>query len=252
MFGKHKKTFAIVFAVIAVVIRNAVWPEQNVAASALQPTDGTSVVQIVHSWVEPTTDGQSPQSRLSHGAAIGPHTILTHNHFSRAAGAGAHETMTFRGADGQAMTLALNDVILEAIDAGTLLIHLPNLLTLNSAPAADRSVVEQLGFGDWLSVSYWDDDAGRHKQQDVMIIHIQDGVATLLDPERRINTGDSGSGARYQGKLVGNVWSIYTTVDGASLGVFQVALLPPQVTDIVSGQLTGRPGVEVSAPGTAQ
>jgi hypothetical protein len=75
-------------------------------------------------------------------------------------------------------------------------------------------------------VSYWDDELSQLVQDDFTIAEIREGVATLLDPERRINTGDSGGGAFFEGHLVGNVWSINTLADGVPAGSFRVALLP--------------------------
>jgi hypothetical protein len=225
---------AMVLALTGIIVRNVILPERAASAADTNTrTERAYVVQIKHNWWEHTPQGDTFASGLSHGTTIGAHTVLTHNHFSRPADGAFNETMTFVSADGQAAELAPSDYIVEPIDGGTLLIHLPENLSLSAAPLAERASIDQLGFGDWLTVTYWDDEAGRLTQQDFMIVHVQDGVATLLDFGRRINTGDSGSGAYSEGKLVGNIWSIYTSGDGAPLGAFEVALLPAQVGNSV-------------------
>lgn len=242
MFGKNKKTLVLFIAIALTFIGNRVGLVRGVVASDLSQTDQAYVIQIVHTWEEQTSDRLERHNRVSHGTAIGPHTILTHNHFFWPTGAISKETMTFVNADGQAVTLTPDAFVLEPIDGGTLLIHLPNNVTLSSASLADPIRVEQLGFGDWLTVHYWDDDARLHTQQDFMILYVNDGVATLFDPERRINSGDSGSGAYLEGKIAGNVWAIHTTLDGTAIGAFNVALLPTQFPDwlgLNNSQVTG-------------
>lgn len=231
MFGKNKKTLALFTAIVLTFIGGRVGLAKGVSASNLSQTDQAYVIQIMHTWEEQTSTRLERHTRLSHGTAIGPHTILTHNHFFWPTGAISKETMTFVNADGQAVTLTPDFFALEPIDAGTLLVHLPNTVTLSPTPLATQSSVKQLGFGDWLTVHYWDDNANFHTKQDFMILYVNDGVATLFDPERLINSGDSGSGAYFEGRMAGNVWAIHTMLDGTATGVFNVALLPTQFPD---------------------
>ena len=60
-------------------------------------------------------------------------------------------------------------------------------------------------------------------------MRIQNGVAQLADPWHVINSGDSGGGSYFNGKLVGNIWSINLDRDRQAAGSFNIALLPSQV-----------------------
>ena len=57
-------------------------------------------------------------------------------------------------------------------------------------------------------------------------------MATLADPVRIINPGDSGGGVFFNGQLIGNTWSYNADVNGNPLGSFNVALVPAQVAAV--------------------
>jgi hypothetical protein len=80
----------------------------------------------------------------------------------------------------------------------------------------------------WLTISYWNDAAGKVVQRDFQITQLQGGIAKLADPDRRINPGDSGGVAFAQNQLIGNIWSIDVDGSGNALGQFSVALVPPR------------------------
>ncbi len=224
------RALAIVMATIVVFVWNRLLAARGAAADgAPVGTSLTYGLQIEHTWWEQDADSLDRISGFSLGTAIGAHTLLTHNHFSQPGGEGSGEMMKFVDVDGHEVELAVADLILQPMDDGTLLIHIPGYMSLNSAPVADCAAIGQLGLGDWLTVSYWNDDAAQFAQQDFMILRVQDGLATLLDPERRINPGDSGGGAYFHGQLVGNTWLIYKLFGNIPIGAFQVALLPSLV-----------------------
>jgi hypothetical protein len=116
-----------------------------------------------------------------------------------------------------------------AIDKGTLLLQLPDAVNLTVQPLGGKSTIKRLTAGDWLTVNYWDDANRRLATKDFRLIKTANGIATLADPERVINVGDSGGGAFFNGQLIGNTWSYNCDANGNSLGSFNVALVPAQV-----------------------
>jgi len=189
----------------------------------------SSVIRIEHTYV--THDGISAYRRggFSLGTAVAPNIILTHNHFHKPPEPVQDETLTFLDLTRAALSLPVEGLPFVAIDGGTALIYLPDTVTLPGAPLGDRSTIDHLAAGDRLTVCYWDDDGGRVVQQDFEIIRIEDGAATLADPDRIINPGDSGGGAFFEGRLVGNTWAMHADSKGNPTGTFDVALLPAQV-----------------------
>jgi hypothetical protein len=167
--------------------------------------------------------------------AIGPHTLLTHNHYPAGFGALASENLTLTDASGRTVTVPQAAVSLQPIDAGTLLIQLPRDIRLVPAPLGSDSDVLAVAPGDWLTVQYWDDEPGQLTLSEFQVVAVNPGVATLADPARRINGGDSGGGVFRAGRLVGNTWSIDTDPAGRPLGYIHVALLPAEVSGGASG-----------------
>jgi len=233
MFGKKCKALAMVVAVTGIVVANGVWPEREVSADAVSRIDQAYVIQIEHTYV--THDGVSAYRRggFSLGTALAPNIILTHNHFHKPPEPVQDETLTFLDPTRAALSLPVEGLPFVAIDGGTALIYLPGTVALPGAPISNRSTVEHLAIGDRLTVCYWDDDGERLAQQDFAIIRIEGGVATLADPDRIINPGDSGGGAFFEGRLVGNTWAMHADSDGHPTGAFDVALLPAQVQDVL-------------------
>jgi len=193
----------------------------------------SSVIRIEHTFI--TDDGVSAYRRGgdSLGTAVAPNIILTHNHFHKPPEPLQDETLTFVVPASAALSLPVEGLPFVAIDGGTALIYLPGTVALPGAPISNRSTVEHLAIGDRLTVCYWDDDGERLAQQDFAIIRIEGGVATLADPDRIINPGDSGGGAFFEGRLVGNTWAMHADSDGHPTGAFDVALLPAQVQDVL-------------------
>ena len=192
-----------------------------------------SVVKIKHTWERVEGNLAYRTSVPSLGTVIGPHTILSHNHFDASMGNLPNESMVFIDNSGKSVSVRYADMKATPIDGGTMLFSLPGNLAVAAAPIANRSTIDSLTVGDWLTVHYWDDAAERFAQQDFQIIRIRNGIATLADPDRVINGGDSGGGAYFEGKLVGNNWSVNEDQNGNSLDSFNVALLPLQVADLV-------------------
>jgi hypothetical protein len=105
-------------------------------------------------------------------------------------------------------------------------------LILTVLPLADKSALNQLSTGDWLTVNYWDNARQQLAVKDFRLIKTVNGIATLADPERVINPGDSGGGVFFDGHLIGNTWSYNADVSGNPLGSFNVALVPQQVAAV--------------------
>jgi hypothetical protein len=223
----------MVVAVTGIVVGSGVWPEREVSADAMRRIDQAYVIRIEHTYV--THDGVSAYRRggFSLGTAVAPNIILIHNHFHKPPEPVQDETLTFLDPTRAALSLPVEGLPFIAIDGGTALIYLPDTVALLVAPLGDRSTIEHLAIGDRLTVCYWDDDWERVAQQDFEIIRIEDGVATLADPARIINPGDSGGGAFFEGRLVGNTWAIHADSRGNPTGAFDVALLPAQVQGVL-------------------
>jgi hypothetical protein len=167
------------------------------------------------------------------GNFIAPNFILTHNHFGFTLGRQSCHTLIITDKAGHSWRWRAIDAQLIAIDSGTGLIWLPNKLLAPIAPLTDSTSLPDLPVGSWLTVNYWDDNTKRIAQHDFQLVQIKDGIARLADPDRVINSGDSGGGAYFTGRLVGNTWSINLDSARRPMGSFNVALLPSQVRGYV-------------------
>jgi hypothetical protein len=194
-----------------------------------QPACAPSIIRIEHTYIR--YDGLSAYRGwgYSEGTTVAPNIILTHNHFHKADESLQNEALAFLDPASAALSLPFEDLPFVAIDGGTALIYLPNTVSLPVAPIGDRSTIDHLAAGDRLTVCYWDDARERLAQQGFEIVQIKDGVATLADPDRVINPGDSGGGVFFEGRLVGNTWAMRADSHGNPTGTFDVALLPAQV-----------------------
>lgn len=189
--------------------------------------------------IEHTTTMQQGAARIvstthSLGTAVGPRAILTHNHFVRRPEPGRGETLTIVECSGKTTRLAVDQLAFVAVDAGTALIFLPDDVTLTSAAPAAPKAVASVAAGARLQVSYWDDGAGRFAQHEFAVLKVQNGTATLADPEYLINPGDSGGGVLLNGAVVADTWAIYTDAQGRPTGKFDVALLPAEARRLLA------------------
>jgi hypothetical protein len=162
------------------------------------------------------------------GTVIGARTILTHNHFDARMGTLDRELISVTHGDRDAAQLALSDMALNPIDGGTMLFGLPDAVSIPAAPVADQDTLKHLAVGNWLTVVYWDDANQQTAQHDFKIVKLGKGITTLADPAHIINSGDSGGGVYLDGQLVGNTWRITTDKQGRPMGIFTIALAPPQ------------------------
>jgi hypothetical protein len=221
------KTWTIFLAVIAMLNfpANALAaPQEPGSAPSFQP-----IVHIVHTQKQDKGNLTYIHSSSSVGTVIGPHLILTHNHFGVAFGTLPDETLDIRDRTGRSFQVRVAEVKRIAIDRGTLLLRLPDTIDLTALPFADQAAISHLSAGDWLTVNYWDDARQRLATKDFKFIRMANGIATLSDPDHTINPGDSGGGVFFDGRLIGNTWSYNADTNGNALGSFNVALLPPQV-----------------------
>jgi hypothetical protein len=189
-----------------------------------------SIVHIVHTQTLTKDNGVFIHTSNSLGTVIGPHLILTHNHFGATLGTLPDETFTFTDSAEKGYHMRVADVKRISIDRGTLLLRLPDTVELTVLPVAHQATIGRLTAGDWLTVNYWDNAAQRLTTKDFQLITTANGLATLADPEHIINRGDSGGGVFFKGQLVGNTWSYNANVNGKPLGSFNVALVPLQVS----------------------
>lgn len=195
-------------------------------AAAATTTCAGGAVRIDHTYATQQGATRIVSTTHSLGTAVGAHVVLTHNHFARQPQPGQGETLTFVECSGKTTRLAVERLAFVAVDAGTALIYLPDDVALTSASTADPKVVTSVAAGARLQVSYWDDGAGRFAQKEFAVIKVKNGVATLADPDRTINSGDSGGGVFLNSALVADTWAIYQDAQGQATGKFDVALLP--------------------------
>jgi hypothetical protein len=206
-------------------------------------------VRIVHTWTD-YEDGVAYQHReFGLGTAVEPSVVLTHNHFDLQPESGRDETLTFSTPTGQVFTLSMSNLAVLPIDAGTLMIYLPNNVTLVTAPIGDQTALDQVTEGEWLTVDYWDDASQRFARGDFQIEQVKHGVVTLSDPRYVIRPGDSGGGIYLDGKLIGNTWALYADSDSKEpVGAFDVALLPAEVMRLAQAEPANETPVVPSDP----
>jgi hypothetical protein len=184
-------------------------------------------VRILHRWTI-TQDGVRREYREENlGTIIAPDLILTrHSYYALPQPNWSDETYTLEIERGRPVQWEARRLRLSMLDDNTMLIRLPVGAFSAKAKVADRTTVNRLAAGTWLTITYWDDVTRQFRQHDFQIVQIENGLATLADPDKHINRGDSGGGAYWQGQLVGNIRSIQADPNGKALGLFNVALVP--------------------------
>ena len=227
----------VFIAIMAVLSTNSVAVAQAVtlpnAISTAVNEPVPFAVKIQHSWKAPLGNALYDYSDKSLGTIISPDLILAHNHFSQPMGRLPAEAFIFEDSIGRSVCWRAIDLQLIPINAGTLLIRLPAPAFPTSALVSDPAALRGLTASNWLTVDYWDDTAQRIAQRDFQIVQLKDGIVRLADPNLVINPGDSGGGVYFNGKLVGNTWSINLDSARRAAGSFNVALLPSQVQGYV-------------------
>jgi hypothetical protein len=186
-------------------------------------------IRILHSWKIAQGGVLHEYRDESLGTSIAPDLILTHNHYSRPQSTWLEETYVFEDVWGRSVQWQPRSLQLTIVDAETMLIRLPAGAFPDRATVADRTTVNRLAVGAWLTITYWDDATRQMLSHDFQIVQIKNGLATLADPDKHINRGDSGGGAFWQGRLIGNTKSIYADGAGNALGLINVALAPARV-----------------------
>ncbi len=188
-------------------------------------------VRILHQW-KVTQDGELLEYRDENlGTIIAPDLILTHHSFySMPQPNWSEETYTFEDERGRSVQWQPRSLRLMMLDDNTMLIRLPAGAFSDRATVADRTTVNRLAAGAWLTITYWDDVTRQFMRHDFQIVQNKNGLATLADPDKHINRGDSGGGAFWQGQLVGNTKLIYADGAGNPLGLFTVALVPARIS----------------------
>jgi hypothetical protein len=227
--GEMKRLIVLIAAITMAGIGslNATQPANSANSIGPVAADVTqSTVIIRHTWKQMRSDGRYDISAKSLGTAIGPDLILTHNHFDQPLGHLPKELFTFDDAVGRTISWRPNDLQLTVSNAGTTLLRLPAGTFATHARPANGTTLKRLVVGVWLTVCYWDDRTGGLAQRKFQITHIKDGLVKLADPDRLINSGDSGGGAFLDDQLVGNTWSIDMDRADNPQGAFNVALIP--------------------------
>jgi hypothetical protein len=186
-----------------------------------------ATVRIEHEWVQISGVRAFSNTQYSLGTVIAPGVVVSHAHFRQPGGQFQAEVWRFTTGSGQAAHVAAADLDLLAAGVGTTQIALGVQPRLDATPAevAERATILGLQPGDRVTIVYWDDASGQAAQGDFIIVATGPGAATLADPEKRINGGDSGGGAFYAGQLVGATWSVLEDQEHRPLGLFRVALL---------------------------
>ena len=222
-------TVSIVFSVIGFGAISK--PGQYDTGSAPR-VPGKALVQIVRTWERQSGSARVRVEEMSLGTVIGPHRILTHNHFTGGVGTQSNETLSIVDQTGRVIPQPVATVKAVVLDKGTLLLDVPATLTPTAAVVADPTVLAQLTPDTWLTVNFWDDANNRFATKSFQILQRKGGSVMLADPEHVINSGDSGGSVYFEGRLIGNTWSINTDVQGNALGSLNVALVPAQVAAV--------------------
>jgi len=140
---------------------------------------------------------------ISLGTAIGDHSLLTHNHYENAgARLWDYDDRNFNGTSNKHRGIAAEYI--EGKESMVVAVQDP--LGIPAAQLANQDTMNSLGEGDILTLVFWDDQASQLTTGDFTITGIQNGIASVNDPNNLINSGDSGSGAFFRGELVGNTW----------------------------------------------
>lgn len=230
------KRLIFLITAIAITVLNGLNAMPTAASARSAPISQSAVVvpavniRILHSW-KVVQGGSTHEYRdESLGTIIAPDLILTHNHFSRPQPNWLGETYIFEDVWGRSVQWQPRSLQFTLPDAETMLIRLPAAAFPDRATVADRTTVNRLAVGTWLTITYWDNATRQMLSHDFQIVQIKDGLATLADPDKHINRGDSGGGAFWHGQLIGNTKSIFADGAGHSLGLFNVELVPARVT----------------------
>ena len=219
---------AIIFGASTLLLTLAalVLPKAAASAPALEPMPAT--VQIVHTWQSITHQTVYQATAESLGTVIAPHLILTHNHYGDTLGHQSAGMLEIMDSAHHVWRVPVAKAQLLMINAGTGLLWWPYDLPVPTAPLADAANLQGLTAGKWITVNCWDDNTQGIIRRDFQIIQVKDGIAQLADPDLVIRPGDSGGGAYFNGKLIGNTWSINLDRAHHPAGSFNVALLPTQ------------------------
>ena len=108
-------------------------PQEPGSVSSLQ-----AIVQIIHTREQRKGNSLLIQEGASLGTVIGPHLVLTHNHFGATLGTLPNETFTFTDSTGLTFRVRVDEVKRIAIDKGTLLLRLPDTVNLTVCRSATR------------------------------------------------------------------------------------------------------------------
>ena len=224
---------AVIFGASTILLTLAalVSPKAATSAPALEPMPAT--VQIVHTWQSTASQTVYEATAESLGTVIAPHLILTHNHYGYTLGRQSSGMLAITDSAHHVWRVPVAKAQLVMINAGTSLLLWPYDLPMPVAPVADDADLQRLTAGKWITVNCWDDNTQGITRRDFQIIQVKDGIARLADPDRVIRPGDSGGGAYFNGKLIGNTWSINLDSTNHPAGSFNVALLPTQVHSYV-------------------
>lgn len=230
---------AFVAAIVALISSAFVAAHAHAAAGLAARPCAAGIVKIEYTVTSRNGNTRTQVTSSSLGTVVAPNVVLTHNHFFLKPGSGRGDTLTFVECAGKATQLPVDRLAFVAVDAGTALIYLPSDVSLASASVADQKTVAGVAAGARLTVKYWDEDSGCFAEKDFRVLKVKNGVATLADPDRVINPGDSGGGAFLGSALVANTWSIYTDAQGKAVGLFDVALLPTEVQRLLAEGVAG-------------
>jgi len=196
-------------------LRDAIWP---------------ALARVDHRAVHTPQDGYA---EVSHGygsaTVVGPRTLLTHGHYAlwRDPSLYDEELVLDLSAGGVLFPVSLD---LDACrtpyaDRGTMLIVVPR--TFPMPPAVPLGRPGRLQEGDPVTIYYWDDAEARFAALQSTLFRIEKDSALLVDPDHVLGPGDSGSPAfDGQGRLIGNLKSVFYDALGPRLPRARIALLP--------------------------
>jgi len=223
--NKHWIGLATTIGVLAIVTSSTLPMIVNAEAGADCPRENRCVRIDVEVKTEDTGTGSVVVRSSSLGTVVAPGLILTHNHHAFLDQRGADVVVVLTESTGTSWLISLSDLTLLPLDAGTLLIQLPEDVTLTDDTRLTMALDPSIQPGDWLNIAYRRPTTGSIERASFEVVQVLADRIRLADPQHLIQPGSSGGGAYLGDRLIGNTWSI-DKVEGQAIGSFTVALLP--------------------------
>lgn len=184
-----------------------------------------SAVKITRTRVTERAGYVMESTAYSLGTWIAPDVLLTHNHFRPALGQ-ANEILVLECANGSELTLVPGDYAATALGIETQLVHTDLECPAGVSPLADARTLVQVDVGATVDVVVFDGEHRTLSLSAMPVLAVSAQRLKVLDAGHVIDSGNSGGGVFYNGRLVGNVSSCNVNQYDELLGTANITLLP--------------------------